>query len=227
MSHLVSDPEAYFSRLVPEGDPLLKELEEEARRDNTPIVGPVVGGLLYLLARISKAARILELGTAGGYSAFHLAQALSAEGGRLVTLEIDPKTAERARSNFQRAGVSQRIEIRIGDALETLSVLDGTFDDAESNLLLGYGRYFGDLVSLGASLRVAQQSIDGASDLGLGLDVFSMSAFTIPEVKKIIRTVSIWDAEELVGTIEEMRSVVEIDEYVNNWMHERFDIVTA
>jgi phosphoenolpyruvate-protein phosphotransferase (PTS system enzyme I) len=63
--------------------------------------------------------------------------------------------------------------------------------------------------------------------LGLGLDVFSMSAFTIPEVKKIIRTVSLWDAEELVGTIGEMWSVVEIDEYVNNWMHERFDILTT
>lgn len=63
--------------------------------------------------------------------------------------------------------------------------------------------------------------------LGLGLDIYSMSAFSIPEVKKIIRTVSVWDAEELVGTISEMRSVVEIDEYVNNWMHERFDIVTA
>ncbi|MBN1686130.1 MAG: phosphoenolpyruvate--protein phosphotransferase [Spirochaetales bacterium] len=63
--------------------------------------------------------------------------------------------------------------------------------------------------------------------LGLGLDGLSMSAFSIPEVKKIIRTVSIWDAEELVGTISEMRSVVEIDNYVNNWMHERFDIVTA
>ncbi len=63
--------------------------------------------------------------------------------------------------------------------------------------------------------------------LGLGLDIYSMSAFSIPEVKKIIRTVSVWDAEELVGTISEMRSVVEIDEFVNNWMHERFDIVTA
>jgi phosphoenolpyruvate-protein phosphotransferase (PTS system enzyme I) len=63
--------------------------------------------------------------------------------------------------------------------------------------------------------------------LGLGLDIYSMSAFSIPEVKKIIRTVSVWDAEELVGTISDMRSVVEIDEYVNNWMHERFDIVTA
>ena len=63
--------------------------------------------------------------------------------------------------------------------------------------------------------------------LGLGLDGFSMSAFSIPEVKKIIRTISLWEAEELVGTISEMRSVVEIDDYVNNWMHERFDIVTA
>jgi phosphotransferase system enzyme I (PtsI) len=63
--------------------------------------------------------------------------------------------------------------------------------------------------------------------LGLGLDGFSMSAFSIPEVKKIIRTVSLWEAEELVGTISEMRSVVEIDDYVNNWMHERFDIVTT
>jgi len=63
--------------------------------------------------------------------------------------------------------------------------------------------------------------------LGLGLDIFSMSAFTVPEVKKIIRTSSLWDAEELIGTVTEMRSVVEIDEYVNNWMHERFDIVTT
>ena len=62
--------------------------------------------------------------------------------------------------------------------------------------------------------------------LGLGLDVFSMSAFTIPEVKKIIRTISIWEAEELVGEIEEMRSVVEIDKYVSSWMHDRFDLVT-
>ena len=63
--------------------------------------------------------------------------------------------------------------------------------------------------------------------LGLGLDAFSMSAFSIPEVKKIIRTVSLWEAEELVGTISAMRSVVEIDDYVNNWMHERFDLVTT
>ena len=63
--------------------------------------------------------------------------------------------------------------------------------------------------------------------LGLGLDIFSMSAFTIPEIKKIIRTVSVWDGEDLVGTISDMQSVVEIDQYVNNWMHDRFDILTS
>ena len=62
--------------------------------------------------------------------------------------------------------------------------------------------------------------------LGLGLDVFSMSSFTIPEVKKIIRTVSMWEAEELVGIVSEMKSYVEIDSYVQEWMRERFELLT-
>jgi phosphotransferase system enzyme I (PtsI) len=60
--------------------------------------------------------------------------------------------------------------------------------------------------------------------LGLGLDIFSMSPFTIPEIKKIIRSVSLTDAEELVGTVMEMKAATEIDEYVRKWMNERFDI---
>ncbi len=60
--------------------------------------------------------------------------------------------------------------------------------------------------------------------LGLGLDFFSMSSFTIPEVKKIVRSVGLTEAEELVGTVMEMRSATEIDEYVRKWMNERFDI---
>lgn len=60
--------------------------------------------------------------------------------------------------------------------------------------------------------------------LGLGLDVFSMSSFGIPEVKKIIRSVSMSEAEELVGTIMEMKSFREIDTYVRSWMNERFDL---
>ena len=62
--------------------------------------------------------------------------------------------------------------------------------------------------------------------LGLGLDVFSMSAFTIPEIKQIIRGVGIADAEKLVATISEMKSNAEIDAYTQHWMHERFELYT-
>lgn len=61
--------------------------------------------------------------------------------------------------------------------------------------------------------------------LGLGLDIYSMSAFTIPEVKRIVRTVTMWEAEELLGTISEMKSYIEIDEFVGEWMNERFDLL--
>jgi phosphotransferase system enzyme I (PtsI) len=60
--------------------------------------------------------------------------------------------------------------------------------------------------------------------LGMGLDIFSMSAFTIPEIKRIIRSVSMVEAEELVGAISEMKSYVEIDKHVQDWMRERFAI---
>ncbi|MFW5727368.1 MAG: phosphoenolpyruvate--protein phosphotransferase [Spirochaetota bacterium] len=61
--------------------------------------------------------------------------------------------------------------------------------------------------------------------LGLGLDIFSMSAFTIPEVKKIIRSVSMSEAEELTGIVMEMKSAPEIDKFVRKWMNERFDLI--
>ncbi len=63
--------------------------------------------------------------------------------------------------------------------------------------------------------------------LGLGLDEYSMSAAIIPEIKKIIRSVAISEAEELVGTIMEMRSFRDIDNYVKEWMEERFDMETV
>ena len=62
--------------------------------------------------------------------------------------------------------------------------------------------------------------------LGIGLDFYSMSSITIPEVKRIIRTVTVWEAEELVGTIAEMKSYNEIDEFVQQWMYERFPFLS-
>jgi predicted O-methyltransferase YrrM len=80
-----------------------------------------------LLAQSVGARRILEIGTLGGYSTIWLARGL-ADGGRLITLEADPKHAEVARRNIARAGLSDTVEVRLGRAIETLPGLDGPFD---------------------------------------------------------------------------------------------------
>ena len=128
MSNMIPNPKDYFKQFVPSGDPLLLELEEEAGQEEIPIVGPVVGELLFLLARATRAKRILELGTATGYSAIYLARAIIDRAGRLVTLETDHDMAERARANFQKAGVQHLIEVREGDALEEMAKLTEPFD---------------------------------------------------------------------------------------------------
>ena len=128
MSNLIENPEAYFKQFIPKRSTLIKELEKEAVDENIPIVGPVVGELLFILARISGARRILELGTATGYSAIFLAKGLEHPEGRLVTIENDPKMAARARENFRRAGLDQQIEIRIGSAIEEMKKMKTLYD---------------------------------------------------------------------------------------------------
>lgn len=94
-------------------------------------VSPVQGKLLHLLALAIGARRILEIGTLGGYSTIWLARALP-EGGQLVTLELDPHHAEVARVNLERAGVADRVEVRVGQASDTLRRMiadgEGPFD---------------------------------------------------------------------------------------------------
>ena len=85
-------------------------------------VSPTQGRLLQLLARMQGARNILEIGTLGGYSTIWLARALP-DGGRLVTLEFDPKHAEVARTNLARAGLAGVVELRVGRALDTLPQL--------------------------------------------------------------------------------------------------------
>ena len=90
-------------------------------------VSPAQGRMLHLLARMAGARRILEVGTLGGYSTIELARALP-EGGKLVTLEIDPHHAEVARANIEAAGLADRCEVFTGPALDTLATLEGPFD---------------------------------------------------------------------------------------------------
>ena len=128
MSNIVAEPEDYFKKFIPKREGMLVELEAEAQREEIPITGPVVGELLYILAYVAKARRILELGTATGYSAIYLAKACESFNGHMVTLENDSAMAARAQQNFQKAGVANRIEIQVKDALQALPQMKGEFD---------------------------------------------------------------------------------------------------
>jgi predicted O-methyltransferase YrrM len=116
------------ARLIRAGEAPAEALAANAAAGLAAIdVSPAQGKLLHLLARMIGARRVLEIGTLGGYSTIWMARALSA-GGRIVTIEVDPRTAEVARANFDRAGVADRIELRVGAALEILPELEGPFD---------------------------------------------------------------------------------------------------
>lgn len=122
MAPMIDNPHNYFRQWTAPRSDLLQSLEVEAQKENIPIVGPVVGQLLYLLARWGGARRILELGTATGYSTLFLARACRHSGGRVVTVESNSDMVQRARSNFVKAGLDDLIEIRSGEALEILRI---------------------------------------------------------------------------------------------------------
>jgi predicted O-methyltransferase YrrM len=111
----------YFDEMLIPHDSALDDALAAASAENLPAiqVSSVQGKLLHLLARIMGARNILEIGTLGGYSTIWMARALP-EGGRIITLEADPKHAEVAQKNFARAGVENRVELRLGKALDTL-----------------------------------------------------------------------------------------------------------
>jgi predicted O-methyltransferase YrrM len=114
----------YITDLFFETDPVLEAALASSAAAGLPAisVSPAQGKMLQLLARAQQARNILELGTLGGYSTIWLARALPA-GGRLTSLEVDPKHAEVAQANIARAGLASVVEIRLGRALDTLPQL--------------------------------------------------------------------------------------------------------
>ena len=111
----------YLAERLVKDDPALEAALRDSEKAGLPAiqVTPTQGKLLQLLARSQRAKAILELGTLGGYSTIWLARAL-VPGGRLVTLESESKHAEVARANLARAGVLERVDLRLGKALDTL-----------------------------------------------------------------------------------------------------------
>jgi predicted O-methyltransferase YrrM len=128
-----TEVDQYFSEMLLPSDPILESALEASLTAGLPAisVSPNQGKLLQMLAQIVGARSILEIGTLAGYSTIWLARGLRA-GGHLVTLEVDPKHADVARLNFSRAGLQDVVELRIGNALETLPQLSaerrGPFD---------------------------------------------------------------------------------------------------
>ena len=130
----------FLGDLLVSPDPALDAALADSAAQGLPAINvtPQLGKLLHLLARIHGAQTILEIGTLGGYSTIWLARALR-PGGRLVTLEADPKHIEVAQANLDRAGVSHLVDVRLGPALDTLPRIaaeghgpfDFTFIDAD------------------------------------------------------------------------------------------------
>jgi predicted O-methyltransferase YrrM len=118
---LWSTVDTYITRALVKADGALETALETSEAAGLPAisVAPSQGKLLHILARLVNARAILEIGTLGGYSTIWMARALQ-PGGRLVTLESDPKHAKLATANIARAGVGGVVDVRLGVALETL-----------------------------------------------------------------------------------------------------------
>jgi predicted O-methyltransferase YrrM len=125
--------EAYMLGLLPKRDSVLARMEDEADRENIPIIGPHEGALLSLLVRIAGAKRVLELGTATGYSGIWLLR--GTDGGVLTTYEVDGKRAARARANFAEAGLGKQALVLEQDAVGGLEKLQDRFDACFIDLL--------------------------------------------------------------------------------------------
>jgi caffeoyl-CoA O-methyltransferase len=119
--------EDYIYNLLPERDSVLSSMEDLAEKNRIPIVGPAVGRLFYQLARLVNARRVFEMGSAIGYSTIWWARAV-APGGKVYYTDGSPANARQAEDYIRLAGVRDRVEILVGDALDLFDRIDGEFD---------------------------------------------------------------------------------------------------
>jgi predicted O-methyltransferase YrrM len=199
MEATYTEVDEYFTRqLAPPDDVLREALAASAAAGLQPIsVTAPQGKLLHLLARMIGARRILEIGTLGGYSTIWLGRALPADG-RLVTMEIDPAAAAVARQNLTRAGLSERVDLMLAPAAESLRQLaadkvepfDLVFIDADKASSDSYFLAALDLSHAGTILIVDNVVRDGA---------VADAASTDPNILGIRRLMDLLAAEHRVS----------------------------
>jgi predicted O-methyltransferase YrrM len=127
ISFIDAKVEAYLYEMLPPRSPVLEEMERQAKAREIPIVGPAVARVLYQYAKLIHAKSVFEMGSAIGYSTIWWAMAVG-EGGRVFYSDADEENAREAEGYFRQAGVLDRIEIQVGDALELLSKREEEFD---------------------------------------------------------------------------------------------------
>ncbi len=118
----------YLYRIAAPRDPLLEKMEEYADSHAVPIIGPLVGRLLYNLAKASQSKKILEIGTAIGYSGIWLARAVAPVKGSVTTIDLDPDRVKIAKKNISEAGLERTVKVIEGNALKVLPTLKEEFD---------------------------------------------------------------------------------------------------
>ncbi len=120
--------ENYIQSLLPGSEGILKEMETYAKKNNVPIITPDIGALLTLLIKSTKAKRILEVGTAIGYSSILIAKA-AGEGCQIYTIEKNPELADIALTNIDKAGFKNNIKVLQGEAAEVLEEISSSLYD--------------------------------------------------------------------------------------------------
>lgn len=195
-----SQIDTYIANLFIQEDDALRSARESAQAEGLPSiqVPAALGKLLGILTRASGAKKILEIGTLGGYSGIWMARALPPDG-RLITLDVSAHHADVARRSFERAGLADRVEVRVGSALETLPTLqaEAPFDlvyiDADKDNYPGYLDWairlsrpgtliIGDNVLRGGAIITPVAGDAGAS----GINAFNRQAAEHPRLDAII-----------------------------------------
>ena len=188
----------YIEQLRSTPDRVLAEMETHARHDGIPIVVPATGRLLQVLALSRGAHRALEIGTAIGVSTLYIARGL-AEGGEVVSFEVDPDRHAAAREYLNRAGVGDRVQLHLQDARRGLAELEGKFDFAFlDGVKAQYGDYFDAVLPLlddGAVLVVdnvlmnGQVAQDGGGERISTARAFNERLLTHPELTSTLTPV--------------------------------------
>jgi len=124
---MFEDVHSYLAKVTPQRTPILKEMEEYAKEHDFSIIGPLVGRLLYQMATLTNAKRILELGSGYGYSAFWFSMAAGGRG-HITLTDGNRENKKMAMTFFKRAGLRSQFDFMVGDSLKIVKKLSGPYD---------------------------------------------------------------------------------------------------